>query len=78
MRLTPGIQHFFGDRIFPTGSLHGISSLLSSFAPMLPTPTKEFFEYGRTGQIEKLFQFQKQYLDTVERRHRSAAAETVD
>ena len=66
MKLTPEIQHFFGEAMFPTGSLHGACSLLSSFAPMIPTRTKEFFEYAKTGQIEKLFRFQKEYLDAVE------------
>ena len=33
---------------------------------MLPARSKELFEYGRTGQIEKLFRFQKDYLDVVE------------
>ena len=66
MKLTPEIQHFFGEAMFPTGCLHGTCSLLSSFAPMLPARSKELFEYGRTGQIEKLFRFQKDYLDVVE------------
>jgi dihydrodipicolinate synthase/N-acetylneuraminate lyase len=66
MKLTPEIQHFFGEAMFPTGCLHGECSLLSSFAPMIPTRSKELFEYGRTGQIEKLFRFQKEYLDVVE------------
>ena len=66
LRLTPEIQHFFGETMFPTGCLHGTCSLLSSFGPMLPTRTKQFFEYGITGQIEKLFRFQKDYLTVVE------------
>src|SRR5262249_38093215 len=66
MKLTPEIQHFFGEAMFPTGCLHGACSLLSSFAPMFPARSKELFEYGRPGQIEKLFRFQKEYLDAVE------------
>lgn len=66
MRLAPEIQHFFGEAMFPTGCLHGECSLLSSFGPMLPESAKEFFEYGRAGQIEKLFRFQKEYLEMVE------------
>jgi dihydrodipicolinate synthase/N-acetylneuraminate lyase len=66
MKLTPEIQHFFGETMFPTASLHGTCSLLSSFAPMFPTRSKELFEYAKTGQIEKLFRFQKEYLDAVE------------
>lgn len=66
IRRTPEIQHFFGEAMFPTGCLHGTCSLLSSFGPMLPKPAKEFFEYGRTGDIAKLFRFQKDYLEMVE------------
>jgi dihydrodipicolinate synthase/N-acetylneuraminate lyase len=66
MRRTPEIQHFFGESMFPTGCLHGTCSLLSSFGPMLPKPAKEFFEYGRTRDFAKLFQFQKDYLEMVE------------
>jgi dihydrodipicolinate synthase/N-acetylneuraminate lyase len=66
LRLTPEIQHFFGEAMFPTGCLHGTCSLLSSFGPMIPSRTMQFFEYGQTGQIEKLFRFQKDYLTMVE------------
>jgi dihydrodipicolinate synthase/N-acetylneuraminate lyase len=66
MKLTPEIQHFFGEAMFPTGCLHGTCSLLSSFAPMFPARSKDLYEYGRTGQIERLFRFQKEYLDAVE------------
>lgn len=66
MRITPELQHFFGEGMFPIGCLYGECSLLSSFAPMIPKKTKEFFEYGRTGQIEKLFRMQKHYLSMVD------------
>jgi dihydrodipicolinate synthase/N-acetylneuraminate lyase len=66
MRLTPEIQHFFGEAMFPTGCLHGTCSLLSSFGPMLPEPAKQLFEYGRTRQTGRLFEFQKEYLEMVE------------
>lgn len=66
IRRTPEIQHFFGEGMFPTGCLHGTCSLLSSFGPMLPAPAKRFFEYGRTGQFDLLFRFQKDYLEMVE------------
>ena len=66
MKLTPEIQHFFGESMFPIGCLHGTCSLLSSFAPTFPSKTKELFEYCRTGQIEKAFRFHKEYLDVVE------------
>jgi dihydrodipicolinate synthase/N-acetylneuraminate lyase len=63
MRKTPELQHFFGESMFPHGCLYGECSLLSSFGPMIPRKTKEFFEYGATGQVEKLFRAQKAYLD---------------
>jgi dihydrodipicolinate synthase/N-acetylneuraminate lyase len=66
IRQTPEIQHFFGESMFPTGCLYGPCSLLSSFGPMIPKPAKQFFEYGRTGDIANLFRFQKDYLEMVE------------
>jgi dihydrodipicolinate synthase/N-acetylneuraminate lyase len=65
IRQTPEIQHFLGETMFPTGCLWGECSLLSSFGALIPAKTREFFEYGRTRQIEKLFRFQKEYLDKV-------------
>ena len=65
IRQTPEIQHFLGETMFPTGCLWGECSLLSSFGALIPAKTREFFEYGRTLQIEKLFRFQKEYLDKV-------------
>ena len=65
MRKAPELQHFFGESMFPHGCLHGECSLLSSFAPMVPRKTEEFFEYGVTGQVEKLFRLQKDYLAVV-------------
>lgn len=66
LRVVPEIQHFFGETMFPIGCLHGECSLLSSFGPMLPARSKELFEYGRTGQIEKLFRLHKEYLTVVD------------
>jgi dihydrodipicolinate synthase/N-acetylneuraminate lyase len=63
MRKAPELQHFFGESMFPHGCLHGECSLLSSFAPMIPSKTHEFFSYGVNGEIEKLFRAQKAYLD---------------
>ena len=65
IRQTPEIQHFLGETMFPTGCLWGECSLLSSFGALIPAKTREFFEYGRTRQIDKLFGFQKEYLDKV-------------
>jgi dihydrodipicolinate synthase/N-acetylneuraminate lyase len=66
LRLTPEIQHFFGETMFPFGCLQGTCSLLSSFAPMLPGRSRHLFELGRTGQIEPLFRYQAEYLRVVE------------
>jgi hypothetical protein len=65
MRTVPEIQHFFGEEMFPVGCLYGECSLLSSFAAMIPTRTKQFFEYGRTRQFDKLFPLLKEYLSVV-------------
>lgn len=66
MRVTPEIQHFFGEAMFPYGCLQGECSLLSSFGPMIPRKTREFFEHGRQGRIEALLRMQKEYLAMVE------------
>jgi dihydrodipicolinate synthase/N-acetylneuraminate lyase len=66
MRGVPEIQHFFSEALFPTGCLHGECSLLSAIGPMLPSKTREFFGYGRAGEIEKLFRLQKEYLRVVD------------
>lgn len=70
MKVVPELQHFFGESMFPTGCLFGECSLLSSFGPLMPTKTKEFFEAGRTRQIEKLFKLQAEYLTTVAAFHK--------
>ena len=62
MRLVPEIQHFFGESLFPIGSLHGECSLLSSFGMVFPRRTQEFFEYGRTKQFDKLFPMFRDYM----------------
>lgn len=66
MQQAPEMQHFFGEAMFPTGCLFGQCSLLSSFGPMIPSRSKLLFELGQTGQIEKLFRFQKDYLTMTE------------
>ncbi len=66
MTVVPEIQHFFGEAMFPTGCLYGECSLLSSFGPMIPRKTHDFFEHGRHGRIEALFRMQKEYLGMVE------------
>jgi hypothetical protein len=66
MRVVPEIQHFFGETMFPVGCLYGTCSLLSSFGAMLPTRTKQFFEYGKNKQFDKVFPMLKEYLDVVD------------
>ncbi|SRR5581483_2455265 len=62
---TPELQHFLGEAMFPIGCLYGECSLLSSFGPTVPRKTQEFFEYGRTRQLDKLFAMHREYLDFV-------------
>ena len=62
MRAVPELQHFFGEAMFPIGCMFGECSLLSSFGPMMPSKTREFFEAGRDRQIEHLFSLQAEYL----------------
>lgn len=73
MRVVPEIQHFFGEAMFPIGCVFGECSLLSSFGPLFPAKTREFFDYGRTRQIEKLFKMQAEYLTVVADFHRPVA-----
>ena len=65
MRVVPELQHFFGEAMFPTGCLFGECSLLSSFGPMMPSKTRQFFESGRARQIERLFVLQAEYLAAI-------------
>jgi dihydrodipicolinate synthase/N-acetylneuraminate lyase len=65
IRATPELQHFLGEAMFPIGCLHGECSLLSSFGVMIPSKTKEFFEYGRARQFDKVFTLLADYLSMV-------------
>ena len=49
------IQHFLGERNFGSGCLHGECALLASWGLLFPKKIHEFFEFGITGQFEKLF-----------------------
>jgi dihydrodipicolinate synthase/N-acetylneuraminate lyase len=62
MRVAGDLQHFFGESMFPTGCSAGECSLLSSFGAFAPLRTQEFFELGRTGQLERLIRMQRDYL----------------
>lgn len=66
LKCAPDLQHFFGEAMFPTGCLFGECSLLSSFGPMFPRQTRQFFEYGVKKQWDKLFPYQAEYLSVVE------------
>ena len=70
VRLVPEVQHFLGEATFPTGCLVGECSLLSSYGPMMPAKTKQFFEYGRTRDFEKLFRMQSELLAVIADFHR--------
>jgi len=62
MRLSPELQHFFGEWTFPTATLWGECSLLSSWAPLFPSRTKEIFSLARAGRIADLFRKHQEYL----------------
>jgi len=66
LRTVPELQHFLNEYMFPIGCLQGECSMLSSLGPMLPARTQELFEYGRTGQVEKLFRLHAEYLRVAE------------
>ena len=63
---TSEIQHFWSEASFPHGCLFDECSLLSSFGAIFPSKTKEFFNYGVTGQIDKLFRLQVEYLQVAD------------
>lgn len=65
MQHSAELQHFFGEGNFPHGCMYGECSLLSSFAAMAPSKTREFFEAGRTRQVEKLFKLQHAFHDMM-------------
>ena len=60
------MQHFLSEVTFPVCCAYGECSLLSSFAGMFPTATKKLFAYGKEQNYDRLFQFQKDYLEAVE------------
>ena len=66
MTKLPEIQHFFGEAMFPLGCLYGECSLLSSFGAMLPSKSKEFFQYGQERKFDRLFPMLKEYLQLIE------------
>jgi dihydrodipicolinate synthase/N-acetylneuraminate lyase len=66
MKTVPELQHFFGEATFPVGCLHGECSLLSSFAGLFPSKTKELFGYATAGKMQELFRLQIEYLNATE------------
>jgi len=66
MRTAPDLQHFFTDYLYPIACLYGECSFLSSYGPMVPSRSKQLFEYGRSGQFEKLFPLFRRYMDVVD------------
>jgi dihydrodipicolinate synthase/N-acetylneuraminate lyase len=73
VRAVPELQHFLGEATFPTGCLAGECSLLSSYGPLMPAKTKEFFGYGRRREFDKLFRMQAEYLAVMADFHRPVA-----
>ncbi|MBM3726692.1 MAG: dihydrodipicolinate synthase family protein [Acidobacteria bacterium] len=63
MREAPELQHFFGEAMFPHGCLHGECSLLSSFGPLAPAKTQEFYRLCTVGDLGQALTFQKKYLE---------------
>ena len=62
---TPELQHFLGEAMFPFGCLYGECSLLSSFAAMIPSKTRELFEHSTKGDFGKAFPLLAKYLKMV-------------
>ena len=62
---SPQLQHFYGECSFPHGCLFGECSLLSSYGALFPAKTREFFQYGITGQWDRLFPLQAEYMKVM-------------
>lgn len=76
---TSELQHFWGEHGFPHGCLFDECSLLSSYGGLFTTKTKQFFNYGVSGQISKLFQMQAEYLTVMDAFDKpSAGYERID
>jgi dihydrodipicolinate synthase/N-acetylneuraminate lyase len=60
------IQHFFGERNFPFGCIHGECSLLTSLGALIPQRTHEFFRYGVEGDLENLFRIHARIMTIVD------------
>jgi dihydrodipicolinate synthase/N-acetylneuraminate lyase len=65
MRNAPELQHFFGEDNFMAGCMFGECSLLASFGPMVPRKTWEYFEAGRTRQLDALLRLHHGFLDLL-------------
>jgi dihydrodipicolinate synthase/N-acetylneuraminate lyase len=63
---SPELQHFYGEAGFGHGCLIGECSLLSSFGPMFPRKTFEFFEHGVAGRWVELFPMQAEYVALID------------
>ncbi len=62
---TSEMQHFWGEHGFPLGCMYDECSLLSSWGALFPAKTKEYFNYGVTGQIEKLLRMHVEYMKVM-------------
>ena len=60
------LQHFFLQGPFPYGCLYGECSLISSLGPVFPNFSRELFEAGRDGRIDRAFAIQKRMIEVTE------------
>ena len=60
------LQHFFLQGPFPYGCLYGECSLISSLGPVFPNLSRELFEAGRDGKVERAFAIQRKMIDVAE------------
>lgn len=65
MRHCPELQHFFGEWTFPTGTLWGECSLLSSWAALFPAKTAALFSHAKAGRTAELFKLHQEYMAVV-------------
>ena len=65
MTNAPDLQHFFGEDNFLHGSMFGACSLLSSFGPLAPAKTWQYFEAGRSRQLDTLVTLHHGFLNLM-------------
>lgn len=63
MRHAPELQHFFGEENFLYGSMYGECSLLSSFGPLAPRATWEYFHACRERNFGRALELHHGFLN---------------